>query len=62
MPYFDDNGKGINPDLYPKPQLCLSCDKNEDVNEEIACNLLRFDQRENKEFKCFAYVSINKFK
>ena len=58
--YFDDNGNKLNPDLYPKPQLCLSCIKDEDLNEEILCNLNRLDQAGESNFKCFAYK--NKFK
>ncbi len=56
--YFDDDGTEINPDLYPKPQLCLSCKKNEDPKEEFLCNLTRLDQRDQPEFKCFAYVNM----
>ena len=56
--YFDDDGNELNPDLIPKPNLCLSCKKNEDPNEEILCNLNRLDQRDENEFKCFAYKQI----
>ena len=55
MPYFDDDGTEVNPDLFPKPQLCLSCKLNEDPNEELVCNLTRLDQRNEQEFKCFGY-------
>jgi len=59
MPYYDDDGNELNPDLYPKPTLCLSCSKDE-INEElILCNLNRLDQVGEVEFKCFAYE--NKF-
>jgi hypothetical protein len=57
--YFDDDGNNLNPDLYPKPQLCLSCKKNDDESEEILCNLNRLDQVGEPEFICFAYQ--NKF-
>jgi hypothetical protein len=57
MPYFLDDGTEINPDLYPKPQLCISCKKDEDPHEEILCNLTRIDQREDAEFTCFGYES-----
>ncbi|MGE0930987.1 hypothetical protein [Peijinzhouia sedimentorum] len=53
--FYDDDGTEVNPDLFPKPQLCLSCKKNEDSNEEILCTLTRLDQRNEIEFKCFAY-------
>ena len=56
--YFDDDGNELNPDLIPKPNLCLSCKKNEDPNEEILCNLNRLDQSNEIEFKCFAYEQI----
>jgi hypothetical protein len=55
MPYFDDDGNELNPDLYPKPQLCLSCKNDDDPNQEILCNLCRLGQNEDTEFKCYAY-------
>ena len=55
MQYFDDDGKEINPNLFSKPQLCLSCEKNDTPKEEIVCNLTRLDQRLEQEFNCFAY-------
>ena len=55
MPFFDDDGNEIIPGLFPKPQLCLSCKKNNDPGEEILCELTRLDQRGDKEFICFAY-------
>ena len=56
--YFDDDGNKLNPDLIPKPDLCLSCTKNEDPNEEILCNLNRLDQDGDNEFICYAYELI----
>lgn len=58
MPYFDDNGTEVNPDLFRKPQLCLSCRKNNDSNEEVLCNLTRMDQRDEPDFKCCAYSNM----
>lgn len=58
MPYFDDDGTEVNPDLFPKPQLCLSCRKNNDPSEELVCNVTRMDQRDETEFKCFAYSNM----
>ncbi len=57
--YFDDDGTEVNPNFYPKPQLCLSCKKNDDPNEGILCNLNRLDQKDEQEFKCFAYENFN---
>ena len=58
--YYDDDGNEIKPDLYPKPQLCMSCKKNDDPNEEILCTLNRCDQIGEIEFICFAYESLSK--
>jgi hypothetical protein len=52
--YFNDDGTD------PKPQLCLTCKKEDDSSEEIVCNLTRLDQLDESEFKCFAYE--NKYK
>ena len=40
MRYYDDDGTEVNPDLFPKPSLCLNCRNNDDPNE-ILCNLTR---------------------
>lgn len=43
--YFGDDGIEINPDLISKPDLCITCKKNElSGEEEILCNLTRADQ------------------
>ena len=49
--YFDDNGTPLNPNLFPKPHLCLSCKRNLDESEEILYNLTRLDQRFESKFK-----------
>ena len=59
MAYFNDNENEINPDLHPKPQLCLSCAKNDEINEEIVCNLTRLDQKNSDDFICYAYETIS---
>lgn len=53
--FFDDDGNEINTDLIKKPSLCLTCVHDNDPNEEILCNMTRYDQRNDKEFICFAY-------
>ncbi len=58
MPYYNDDGTEMNPNLFPKPQLCLSCKKKDDENEEILCNLTRLDQQGETDFKCYAYEKI----
>lgn len=59
MAFYNDDGTEVNPDLYPKPQLCLSCKKNDDVHEELLCDLTRLDQRNEEKFICFAYENSN---
>ena len=56
---FDDDGYEINSELIKKPSLCLTCVHNDDPNEEFLCNLTRFDQQGEQEFKCFAYKKID---
>jgi len=54
---YDDDGNKINPDLIPKPSLCISCKKDGmSGEEEILCNLNRADQQGEEEFMCGAYV------
>lgn len=57
--YVDDDGNELNPDLIPKPALCLSCAKNDngDPEEEVLCNLNRLDQQGEDEFRCCIYES-----
>ncbi len=57
--FFDDDGNRLNPNLVPKPTLCLSCKKDDDPREEVFCTLTRLDQTEEDEFKCFAYLNVN---
>ncbi|MBK6609626.1 MAG: hypothetical protein IPI59_08815 [Sphingobacteriales bacterium] len=53
--YYYDDGTEYNPDLYPKPGICLVCKKDKDPNEEILCNLNRMDQHDHIGFRCFAF-------
>ncbi|HED10055.1 MAG TPA: hypothetical protein ENJ10_05160 [Caldithrix abyssi] len=55
MPYFDDDGNELDPNLIPVPGLCLICKKNNDPGEEILCTLTRLDQKEGEEFICHAF-------
>jgi hypothetical protein len=56
---FDDDGYEINPELIKKPSLCLTCVNDDEPNQELLCNMNRFDQKNDKEFKCFAYKKID---
>jgi hypothetical protein len=31
--YYDDDGNQLNPELIPKPGLCLTCKKDSNPNE-----------------------------
>lgn len=57
--FFDDDGHPINPDLYPRPALCLTCKKNDQPEEEVLCQLNRLDQRHDDQFICHAYVPLS---
>ena len=52
---FDDDGYEINTDMIKKPSLCLTCEYEDDHHEDYLCQLTRYDQRNDKEFKCYAY-------
>ena len=53
--FFDDDGHEINTELINKPSLCITCINDNDPNEEMLCNMTRFDQKDDEEFKCFGY-------
>jgi hypothetical protein len=57
MPYFDDDGNELDPRNIRIPELCTHCDKIDDPNEEILCNLNRLDQQDSDPFECGAYRS-----
>lgn len=55
MPYFNDDGTELNPNLMPKPTLCVGCRNDDDPTQEIVCNLTQLDQQDEPVFVCFAY-------
>jgi hypothetical protein len=56
LKFYDDDGTEINADLIPKPDLCVTCKKdNEPGKEEILCTLTRADPQGEDEFYCEAY-------
>ena len=57
--YFNDDGTGLNPDLTPKPSLCISCKKDGMSGTEIFCDITREDQHGEDEFICGAYEPID---
>ncbi|MEP6787478.1 MAG: hypothetical protein ABJB40_03545 [Acidobacteriota bacterium] len=58
MPYYDHHGIELDPTTLTVPRLCTICEKMDDENEEILCNITRLDQREKREFKCRMFVSL----
>jgi hypothetical protein len=57
--FFDDDGYENNTELIKKPSLCLICVNDDNPNEEMLCNMTRYDQKDDNEFKCFAYKKRN---
>lgn len=57
--FFQDDGTPINPELVPKPGLCILCRKNYTPSEEILCILTRMDQKGSSEFICDAFEPKN---
>lgn len=53
--FFRDDGTPVNPDLMPKPSLCITCRHDGDPGQEIPCRLNRIDQQGRGDFKCGAY-------
>jgi hypothetical protein len=53
--FYNDDGTEVNPDLIPKPSLCISCRKDELRDEEMLCDLTRMDQQGKDEFICGTY-------
>jgi hypothetical protein len=53
--FFDDDGYEINTDLIIKPNMCLTCVNDDNPNEELLCNMTRYDQKDDLEFICFGY-------
>ena len=58
MPVYDDDGNEIDMASIAIPDLCKSCEKLLDPNEEILCGLTRLDQQGSNDFKCYAYVNM----
>jgi hypothetical protein len=57
--FFRDDGTPVNPELVPKPSLCILCRKGDDPSEEISCILTRMDQQGYSEFICDAFEPKN---
>lgn len=58
MRYFDDEGTELNPDLYPIPQLCMSCKRKVFPYKEYLCKLNRLGQRKESTFACGDYEQV----
>lgn len=54
--FFFDDGTEVNPDLIPKPSLCITCKRDGlPGKEDILCILNRMDQMGEEDFKCYTY-------
>jgi hypothetical protein len=58
MPIYDDDGNEIDPATVPIPVLCRRCEKFDDPSEKLLCDLNRCGQKDDAEFKCYAFVSL----
>ena len=54
---YDDEGNKIDLHSIPVPPLCIICESYDADNweENLLCNLNRFDQKNSKEFICDAF-------
>ncbi len=57
---FTDEGYEIDPNTIKKPSLCLTCvrDNSQDWEDDVLCNMNRYDQRNSRKFKCGTYERI----
>ena len=53
--FFSDDGTPLDPELLEKPSLCTTCANDDDESLYVLCTLTRFDQVDEKEFKCYFY-------
>ncbi len=56
--FFLDDGTKVDPNLIPKPGLCLTCVHDNDPAQEMLCTLTRIDQMDDEEFICEAYRQV----
>jgi hypothetical protein len=52
---FDDDGNKIDMSNVRIPLLCNICRKMDDIYEKPLCDLNRYDQRNEEDFKCGAF-------
>jgi len=57
---YDDDGNEVDMSLIPVPGLCVICKKYQadDDEEDLLCQLNRFDQQSDDHFKCDAYERL----
>ncbi len=56
--FFYDDETEHNPDLYPKPGLCLTCFYAEHPDEEYLCVLNRMGNNGSGDFECGMYLKL----
>ena len=52
--FYSDDGELINPEGIPLPGLCILCQSYQmyDPEEDLLCQMNRYDQRHDREFNC----------
>lgn len=55
--FYDDDGNKIDMHSVPVPGLCIICRKyqTEDKEENLLCDMNRYDQRNETDFRCGAF-------
>lgn len=53
MPFYDEDGHEIHPDLVPVPDLCRICKRNVALDNYIFCSMRRIQRRNEPVFICF---------
>lgn len=58
--FYDDDGNKIDPHSIPIPSLCIICKKyqDDDWEENLLCQMIRNDQRNETDFKCGAFKKL----
>ena len=49
-------GYEIDINLIEKPSLCILCVNDDDPKEKPICDMIRYDQKNEDEFICYAFM------
>jgi len=53
--FFTDEGYEIDTNFIQKPSLCITCSNDDNPKEKGFCDMTRYDQKDDEEFRCGAY-------